>query len=120
MTYQLLHLFSNLTVAVAGLLIGLSALIIVKYWKVYRSVSDSARLLPIHVMLIGISYSMIAFIVTIRLGDPPPPRPGEWVEWWIYPFLTLAFLMADAALILILKFLSKRGPRYREDNERRI
>lgn len=119
MTYELLHLFSNLTVAVAGLLIGLSTLIIVKYWKVYRSVSNAARLLPVHVMLIGVSYSMIALIAVLRLGDPPPPYSMHWSDWWIYPFITLAFLLADIALVIILKFISERGTRYREDNERR-
>lgn len=119
MTYQLLHLFSNLTVSAAGILIGLSMLIVTKYWKLYKATSNSARLLPLHIILIGTSYSMIALIAVLRLGDPPPPYTMHWSDWWIYPFITLAFIQADIALLLILKFISRRGTRYRETDERR-
>lgn len=109
MTYEVLHAFAGITVAVSGFAIGLCSVIVMTYWHVYRRVRNGARLLPLHIMLIGTSYSMIAFVAATRLGNPPPPGTRE--GWWIYPFITLAFVLGDIALILILKFVAKRGTR---------
>lgn len=113
MTYEVLHAFSGLTVAVAGFAIGLCAVIVLAYWHVYHAVTNGARLLPLHIMGIGVSYSMLAIVAIARLGNPPPPSPGN--GWWIYPFVTLAFVIGDTALVLILLFIRKRGSRYRTD-----
>lgn len=109
MTYEALQVFAGFTTAVAGIALGLSWIIVTVYWHVYRRVRNGARLLPLHVMLIGTSYSMLAIIGVARLGNPPPPASTE--GWWVYPFITLAFLLGDIALILILVFVGKRGTR---------
>lgn len=116
-SYDLLATFAEFTVAAAGIALGLCTVIVVAYWRVFRSVSNGARLLPAHVMLIGTSYAMFALVAVSRLGDPPPPAPGR--GWWVYPFITLAFVMGDVALVIILRFVSRRGPRYRPQQERR-
>lgn len=118
MIYDLLHMFSELVTAAAGVTIGLSALIIALYWKIFRAAKNGQRLLPIHVMLIGTSYSMLAFIAIAVMGTPP--RPGTSESWWVYPFGTLAFVLGDIALLIILRFIGRRGPRYRTHNERRM
>lgn len=102
-------LFAELVVAFAGLAIGMCALITVIYWRVFRKSRNSARLLPAHIMAIGTSYAMLAFIAVSQLGDPPPPTSEVF---WVYPFSTAAFLLGDIALLLILLFISRRGARY--------
>lgn len=109
---SLLTGFAELTVAFAGLAIGLCALIVARYWVVFRRSHDGARLLPAHVMLIGTSYAMLAFVGVARLGSPPHLNSMTWTDWWVYPFITVAFLMGDAALLLILRFTARRGARY--------
>lgn len=106
---RFLVLFSELTVAFAGVAIGLSQVIVARYWRIWRKTRNGARLLPAHVMLIGISYAMLGVVAVVRLGDPPPPGPP--IIWWIYPFISLAFLLGDVSLILILRFVSRRGAR---------
>lgn len=116
MTGQVLQAFSGLVVAAAGAAFGLCVLIVTVYWRVYRAVSNGARLLPLHIIGIGTSYGMLAVLAVLRMGDPPPPYSEGW---WVYPFATLAFTIGDVALVLILRFVARRGPRYRTHGERR-
>lgn len=104
---KFLRMFAELTVAFAGLAIGLCAIIIVRYWHIWRRAHNGIRLLPAHVVLIGTSYSMLALVGVARLGDPPSPSEVG-ILWWVYPFIALAFLIGDIALLLILKFTAKR------------
>lgn len=113
--YSLLHTFSGLTVAFAGIAFGMCALITILYWRVYKAAHNGKRLLPLHVMGISISYSMICIVAVARLGDPPPY--SHFGQWWIYPFITLAFMIGVVALSLILKFIHDRGSRYPKPNK---
>lgn len=116
MTILLLDLISNLAAAAAGLAFGLTAVIMVAYWRVYRATrKEETRLLPMHIMLIGASDMMLAIIAVLRLGNPPPPPPGALGEYWVYPFISLAFIIKDVALVIILIFISRRGPRYKAE-----
>lgn len=103
--------FAGLTVAFAGIAIGMCFEIVRRYWSIWRRTRNGARLLPSHILLIGTSYSMIAVVAVARLGNPPIFRQMAFGEWWIYPFVTLAFLLGDIALVLIFMFISKRGTR---------
>lgn len=107
-TWSVLHMFAELTTVVAGLAVGLCAVIVVKYWGVFKETQRGARLLPLHVMGIALSYSMLAVVAVARLSSPPPPWPEGW---WIYPFVTSAFTIGDASLMVILLFVSQRGAR---------
>lgn len=117
LTYQAMAAFAGLLQATAGIAFGLCVVIVSTYWRVFKTTGDGARLLPVHIMMIGTSYAMLAFTAVARLGDPPPPSPGT--GWWVYPFVTSAFIIGDIALVIILLFVTRRGPRYRQHNERR-
>lgn len=103
--------FAGLTVAFAGIAIGMCLEIVRRYWGVWKRTGNGNRLLPSHIILIGTSYSMIAVVAITRLGDVPRFRHLTFGDWWVYPFITLAFLLGDIALVLILKFVSRRGSR---------
>lgn len=108
---RLLRLFAELTVAFAGIGIGLCVVIVSRYWVVWRQTRDGSRLLPAHVVLIGTSYSMLAVVGVVRLGNPPPVESTSLVLWMVYPWISAAFLIGDVALLLILRFVSRRGAR---------
>lgn len=111
--YSILHAFSGLAVALASIATGMSLVIIVYYWKIFRLTRDGTRLLPLHVMGIGISYIMFAMVAITRIGNPPPITDSTRLsDWWTYPFITLAFLIGDVALTFILTFIHNRGTRY--------
>lgn len=116
MEYSLIRTFAGLTTAFAGIALGMSLIIVFLYWKVYCKTNNGKRLLPLHVMSIGISYSMLAVIAVARLGNPPPFIGTSFSEWWVYPFITLAFLVGDIALALILIFVHQRNTRYPRHN----
>lgn len=118
MTGELLHAFSELLVALAGVAIGLCVLIVGVYWRVWRTVRDGARLLPAHIIGIGTSYGMLALLAVLRMGDVPPPTGHE--GWWVYPWATLAFAIGDVALVLILWFVARRGPRHRPHGKEKL
>lgn len=107
--YQALYAFSSLTVISASIALGLCIVIMSYYWHVFKKTKNARRLLPTHVMLIATSYAMISVVAVARLGNPPPP---ETEGWWIYPFITAAFILGDIALVIILRFIRARGSRY--------
>lgn len=116
--HHLLQTFSGLTVAFAGIAFGMCVLITSVYWKIYKGIDNGKRLLPLHIMAISTSYAMLALVAVFRLGGPLNRFEEASIgEWWVYPFVTVAFLLGDIALTLILLFISRRGSRYPKPNK---